>query len=255
MRYRYQYTTASTFVPQIEWHFFKLRAVPCDNEFQHVTESRLEITPPCEICHSTDGQGNALQWGSIGYGHTAFDVTSAGVVEQTRPYLLHGEPAAYYLTPTRLTTCTPAMQRRCMEGGGPAFAVALALMHFVHDYICYTPCHTTVSTTAAEVWSDPQGVCQDYAHLMIALCRASGIHARYVCGLIEGEGQTHAWIEVSDGKVWRGFDPTHDCAIDWGYVKIAHGRDADDCTVNRGRFYGWTSETMRVTATLVHCEE
>lgn len=229
----------------VEWHFFKLRAVPCNNEFQHVTESRLEVTPDAHLCHSTDGQGNAAQWGSIGDWHGHFRVESAGEVEQTLPYAIHESPALYYLTPTRLTSCTPEMPQQA--AGDDTFETARSLMHLVHSHITYTPCHTTTATTAADVWHDPYGVCQDYAHLLIALCRASNIHARYVSGFIEGEGQTHAWVEVSDGSKWLAFDPTHDCEVQWGYIKIAHGRDADDCPINRGRFYGWTTETMCVS--------
>ncbi|MDO4497959.1 MAG: transglutaminase family protein, partial [Bacteroidales bacterium] len=88
------------------------------------------------------------------------------------------------------------------------------------------------------------------AHLMIALCRAKGWYARYVNGFILGEGQTHAWVEVSDGNVWVPYDPTLDVIPDWGYVKIAHGRDANDCPTNRGRFLGFTTETMSVSVSL-----
>ena len=248
MRYRYRYVTHSTFVPAVEWHFFKLRAIPCDNEFQHVVSSSLCIAPACPLCHSRDGQGNAVQWGAIGEGHEAFQVVTEGEVEQTQPYVLHEVPAGYYRVQTRLTT----ISREKVKDPEPLppFALATGLMHLVHHRIAYTPGHTTTRTTAAEVWDDGRGVCQDFAHVMLALCRHFGLPARYACGFIEGEGQTHAWVEVSDGQQWRGFDPTHDRTIEWGYVKLAHGRDADDCPVNRGRFYGCTRETMTVTAML-----
>ena len=248
MRYRYRYVTHSTFVPAVEWHFFKLRAIPCDNEFQHVVSSSLCIAPACHLCHSRDGQGNAVQWGAIGEGHEAFQVVTEGEVEQTQPYVLHEVPAGYYRVQTRLTTISREKVKDLEPL--PPFALATGLMHLVHHRIAYTPGHTTTRTTAAEVWDDGRGVCQDFAHVMLALCRHFGLPARYACGFIEGEGQTHAWVEVSDGQQWRGFDPTHDRTIEWGYVKLAHGRDADDCPVNRGRFYGCTHETMTVTAML-----
>jgi len=243
--YQYSFITASTFVPAIEWHFFKLRAVPCDNEFQRVISSQLEISPLCRWQTGVDGQGNAIQWGSCQTSHDSFRVASQGSVEQTRPYLIHEVPAPYYLASTHLTTCTPEMLRWARQ-----WHTAVEVMHAVHQHIHYQPCTTTTATTAAQVWAHPQGVCQDYAHLMLALCRAIGLPARYVNGFIQGEGQTHAWVEVSDGTVWHPYDPTHDLQPEWGYIKIAHGRDADDCPNNRGRFYSWTRETLTVSATL-----
>ena len=254
MIYRYRYVTHSSFSPAIEWHFLKLRAIPCNNEFQRVGAHDLVITPACHLCHSKDGQGNAVQWGSFDAVHDSFEVVSEGVVVQTEPYLLHEKPAAYYLASTRLTEYTEVMREYAKDGVRKAsaepFIQALCLMHAVHAHLNYTPCHTSTTTTAKDVFTDPRGVCQDFAHLMIALCRALGIHARYVNGFIAGEGQTHAWVEVSDGQVWRAYDPTHDIAPSWGYVKIAHGRDADDCPTNRGRIYSWTQETMTVSAVI-----
>lgn len=250
-RYQYRYITDSLLQPAVEWHFFKLRAIPSCNEFQHAEVVQFDVLPQCQLTHSLDGQGNAVQWGSFNYVHAEFHVISEGVVLQTAPYVIHEVPADYYRVPTRLTSCSPdAGRMRELNLVLPSlhshFEVARSIMHFVHSFITYTPCHTTVTTTAAEILADPRGVCQDYAHLMIALCRNVGIHARYVSGLIAGEGQTHAWVEVSDGNEWRAFDPTHDQEITWGYIKIAHGRDANDCPINRGRFYAWTNERQTV---------
>lgn len=203
----------------------------------------MEIAPDCHWQQCCDGQGNLIQWGSCEAVHNRFRVVSVGRVEQFAPYLIHETPAPYYRIQTRLTSCSAEMvewAQRCHD--------AAEVMHAVHQHITYQPCCTTTATTAAEVWSDGRGVCQDYAHLMLAVCRALGMAARYVNGLIEGEGQTHAWVEVSDGEVWQPYDPTHDVQPAWGYIKIAHGRDADDCPTNRGRIYSWTRETMTVEA-------
>ena len=101
-------------------------------------------------------------------------------------------------------------------------------------------------TTAEDAFRHRQGVCQDYAHLMIALCRQAGIPARYACGLMIGEGQTHAWVEAHDGQCWYAFDPTNDTAIATGYIKLAHGRDAQDCPVSRGVYMGVSQEYTTV---------
>lgn len=252
--YSYKYVTESVFSPGIVRHAFKLRALPCDNEFQRVEMTTFEVSPGCALCSSTDGQGNAVQWGAYDCLHDTFRVVSAGRVEQTQPYALHGTPQPYYLTPTHLTAYNAGMQQRArlaaQDATGP-FDTARRLMQLVHEWLTYTPGLTTTATTAQEVFADRRGVCQDYAHLMIALCRSLGLHARYANGLIEGEGQTHAWVEVSDGEVWLPFDPTHDVEPQWGYIKIAHGRDANDCATIRGRFYSWTSECQTAVCQLV----
>ena len=76
--------------------------------------------------------------------------------------------------------------------------------------------------------------------------RAAHIPARYVNGFIEGEGATHAWVEVYDDGAWWGIDPTHNRPIEWGYIKLSHGRDAEDCPVNRGVFTGAASQTAEI---------
>ena len=124
------------------------------------------------------------------------------------------------------------------------------LVQWINENIAYQPQATTIETTAAEVMQSRQGVCQDFAHLMIALCRRQGIPARYVNGFLVGEGETHAWVEIFDGYNWLGFDPTHNCRISNGYVKLAHGRDARDCSVSRGMYTGQASQQTTIHVTL-----
>lgn len=81
---------------------------------------------------------------------------------------------------------------------------------------------------------------------MIALCKYAGIPARYVVGLMIGEGSTHAWVEVYVDGGWYGLDPTNNLHIDDYYVKIAHGRDYDDCIVDKGQFNGITNQQQQV---------
>lgn len=70
--------------------------------------------------------------------------------------------------------------------------------------------------------------------------------ARYVNGFMQGIGLTHAWVEVHDGKAWHGIDPTNNRLIEYGYVKLSHGRDALDCPVNRGVFTGMASQQVEI---------
>jgi transglutaminase-like putative cysteine protease len=81
---------------------------------------------------------------------------------------------------------------------------------------------------------------------MIALLRMSGIPARYVVGMMMGEGFSHAWVEALIDGEWIGFDPTNDKNVDDTYIKISNGRDYQDCIVNRGVFYGCVTQNQNI---------
>lgn len=87
---------------------------------------------------------------------------------------------------------------------------------------------------------------QDYAHIMIALLRHAGIPARYVNGLMIGEGYTHAWVEIYTGEGWYGLDPTNNLHVDDYYIKLAHGRDYKDCILDKGRFLGIAQQKQEI---------
>jgi transglutaminase-like putative cysteine protease len=113
----------------------------------------------------------------------------------------------------------------------------------VHEHFTYEWGVTTVETTAAEAWAGGRGVCQDYAHCMVALCRLCGIPARYVSGHLLGDGGTHAWVEVllrdGSGAVRAvPFDPTHDRRVGPRYVTVAVGRDYSDVPPTSGTYEG-----------------
>jgi transglutaminase-like putative cysteine protease len=94
-----------------------------------------------------------------------------------------------------------------------------------------------------------RGVCQDYAHLMIAVCRSVGLPSRYVSGYhfvgdLQGsnanfEQASHAWVETHiPGTGWLGFDPTNNVEVNWRYIKLGHGRDYKDIVPVKGVYRG-----------------
>jgi transglutaminase-like putative cysteine protease len=101
---------------------------------------------------------------------------------------------------------------------------------------------TTIRTTAAEALAGGIGVCQDSAHVMLAVCRVLGLPARYVSGHLLGQGGTHAWVEVlvarGDTAVALAFDPCHGRRTDNRYVTVAVGRDYADVAPVSGTFVG-----------------
>ena len=131
--------------------------------------------------------------------------------------------------------------------GEGEFDFAERLLHQIYQDMEYVQGVTDIHTTAEQALSGKKGVCQDYAHIMISLCRMADIPSRYVVGIMQGEGYSHAWAEVCiDGK-WYGMDPTNDRIVDDTYVKLSHGRDYQDCIVNRGVFRGLGTQTQSVS--------
>src|SRR5581483_10775151 len=108
---------------------------------------------------------------------------------------------------------------------------------------------TDVTTSVSDVLEGRRGVCQDFAHVLIGLCRALGLPARYVSGYIltgdqssdptRGSDASHAWAEVfTQSHGWRGFDATNNLVVNDRYVKIAIGRDYHDIPPTRGTYHG-----------------
>lgn len=128
----------------------------------------------------------------------------------------------------------------------------------IHSTLTYDPTATHVHTKVGETLILKRGVCQDYTHLMIAICRSMGLAARYVSGYhfvgdLQGgnadfEQASHAWVEVNiPGTGWMGFDPTNNVEVDWRYVKLGHGRDYKDIVPFKGVYFGAGRQTMDVT--------
>lgn len=233
MRLEYKYSTRVEFGTDIERHNILLRCQPATEGFQQIVSEMVYFDDGYWLKEGHDGFGNRIITGGTDLLHSTLKYTSLGVVEETTYCIPDSEPHPMFSLPSRLTL--PPIVLWTDDSAG-FLDRCLAIMHRVHRHITYTPCATTLQTTAQEVWLSRKGVCQDYAHLMVALCRSAGMPARYVCGLMAGEGQTHAWVEVHDGMCWYAFDPTNDTAIATGYIKIAHGRDALDCPVSRGTY-------------------
>jgi transglutaminase-like putative cysteine protease len=172
----------------------------------------------------------------------------AATDESTWPY----EPVVDrgYLRPTRLTRAEGSVVELWPGGGDLNVA---SLCERVHCSLEYEWGITGVGTTASEALTAGRGVCQDYAHIMLAACRAAGIPARYVSGHLGGEGGSHAWVEVLYphpycGNRWvaQGWDPTHNRRANSDYLVVAVGRDYADVAPLSGTYDG-----TGVTNTLV----
>jgi len=154
----------------------------------------------------------------------------------------------------------PEVWRRAVDIQGDSldvFQTSYAIMEHIFTQFSYQPGMTTVSTHANEVFKGQTGVCQDFAHAMLALCRSLGIPARYVSGYfydathdhhLRGSQASHAWVEVYIHDYgWVGLDPTNNKVVDQTYIKLAIGRDYRDAAPVIGSFYGSGMSAMRVS--------
>jgi transglutaminase-like putative cysteine protease len=129
---------------------------------------------------------------------------------------------------------------------------------FVFENFIYQKGITTVDTTLDEIWRLRSGVCQDFAHILLAMLRLSGIPARYVSGYIcpnkngmRGEGATHAWVEANiPAYGWLGLDPTNNCIANENHVRLAVGKNYYDCSPVRGTYRGTSSHQLHVAVTV-----
>ena len=155
-----------------------------------------------------------------------------------------------YLQESRWVSRHPEVWRQAVDVTVPFKAVfdqANALMEWVYREFRYESGVTNVNTHLEEAFQMRRGVCQDFTHVMLGLCRAVGIPARYASGYLYngprgtlvGAQASHAWAEVYlPAAGWIGFDPTNNTLADERYVKISVGRDYEDVAPVRGSYNG-----------------
>lgn len=223
---------------------FLFQIVPATTDHQNIVSEQMSLNPQLDVerCYiGTDG--NQLQRVvvepcnlQISYSATVqltpetfnSDGIGESLISQTPPEVLT------YLNPSRYCE-SDLLSRFAFEEFGqlyPGYSRVQAICNWVFQHLDYTPGSTNASTTAAQVVLQRTGVCRDYAHLAIALCRAIGIPARYVAGyaLNLQPPDFHGFMEAFlDGK-WYLFDATRLTSIR-GLVRIGTGRDAADVSV------------------------
>jgi transglutaminase-like putative cysteine protease len=145
-----------------------------------------------------------------------------------------------------------------------AWQASQAIMRHIFENFHYQPAATNVHTHMRDVLHARAGVCQDFAHVMLGLCRALKIPARYVSGYLyngpadqlKGAQASHAWVEVYiPGHGWCGLDPTNNRPTDDHYVKVAVGRDYADVSPLKGTYRGTAKRQLSVDVLVTRLEE
>lgn len=247
----------------------QVRLLPRKFHRQHVVRDELILEPECQVFHSLDFWGNRVAHFTLMRPHTSLLIESRIEVETSPPldlsgsYSLHPEPVEPYalkdfLLPTALTEAHSgfgSLGRDVDElvrksASLPVFLDGLNT--YLHDTLIYETGSTTVDSTVADLLVQGRGVCQDFAHLFISLCRHRGIPARY-CGGYHylGEGsdrhENHAWAEAYlTGFGWVGWDPANGTRSGEGHVQITAGRDYADVSPVRGWYSGSATADLEV---------
>jgi transglutaminase-like putative cysteine protease len=250
----------------------EIRLMPSDNGRQQVEWSHVRVQPGAELMGHRDAYGNDVRWFQLTEPHVTLVVEAEAIVT-TRPAIRAAgaggdgfagidDPAyrdlhADFLSPSdriRWTEPVDLFARALpLEEGDGVLAWACGLEAGINRAIEYMPGVTSVDTPVEEVVRVGRGVCQDMAHLMLAVARRRGVAARYVSGWLnlpgrEEPGESHAWVELAiPGRGWMEFDPTHPAPAHEHYVRIAVGRDYADVPPLRGSYLGPPTEAMIVT--------
>lgn len=255
----------------------EVRLRPATDDPKRLTFFLLKVHPPRRLQHFRDEHFNYVQWFEMVAPHTELLIEATSEIQTTSQFdsaaptgvrfddLKSNEETDMlrpFLRSSRYVEVNHDIWRMALdvrEEREDVFETARAIMRFVNSKWIYTPNFTSATTHMSEVMRDRRGVCQDFAHVMIGLCRSLGIPARYVSGYIytgSGDGlrgaqASHAWCEVwLPGRGWFGLDPTNDTFADERYVKIATGRDYDDAAPIRGTFNGPPGATTALEVTV-----
>jgi transglutaminase-like putative cysteine protease len=267
-RWRIEHRTAYSYAAPARDSFNEVRLKPPSNEAQTVESFVLTTSPAASFRQYRDFCANHVHHFEISNPHASLLIESRAVVlaHPTPPMSSEATPApleslanfaksgdyADYVGPSRFVDVEPSTWRLAVDatvGIADAWQAAQALMRFVHGHLTYTPASTHVHTPLREVLAHRRGVCQDFAHVLLGLCRALKMPARYVSGYLAAEKAraTHAWIELWIPNVgWLGLDPTHDRQINESYIKIGVGRDYADVPPVAGYYKGTLERKLEV---------
>lgn len=250
-RLHFRYEMQLLLDQEVRDHHFLIRCIPMESENQHTEQYEFKIEPADTIDQVCDGFGNRGYAGAIRQAHDYLMMTAEGIVRITGRES-EEELHPMYKFPSAFTVPDEAIRSFLSEvkeafGGELTDRQGLEyLMNRLYGRFVYAPGVTNTKTTAAEGFAGGCGVCQDYAHIFISLCRLAGVPCRYVAGMMVGEGETHAWAEVwLDGR-WYGMDPTNNRMVDHTYIKLTHGRDFADSTIDRGCFLGFAGQKHQI---------
>jgi transglutaminase-like putative cysteine protease len=259
--------------------FNEVRLKPLDDATQVCRSFDLRIDPATQMRDYVDFYGNTVHYFDILAGHSKLVIEAVSEVETTpnaaRPPVpvvpqVEGEAErelrAEFLVDSHYVPLDVPVWKEAQDafqgGRSDVWSDVRRICQHVYRSFAYKPRSTGVATVATDAIALRSGVCQDFAHVALGMCRCSGIPARYVSGYFikvqrrPGEEEaSHAWIEAFvPGYGWAAYDPTHDRAADERYVKVASGRDYGDIRPVSGTYRGGKTRSLEVEVRLREAE-
>jgi len=278
MRYRVRHETVYRYGGDVAHSHQLLHLTPRDSAIQTCHSRTITLDPqPSTRREDVDAFGNCVTRLEYDLPHDRLEVLAEVAVEVDAPRDVTDTQSAAWegvrdaltysgqpMTAADLDACRFRMESSyvrikqmfsdyaadCFAPGRPLLAGAESLMHKMHRDFSYEPGTTDISTSAIEAFAARRGVCQDFAHIMLACLRSRGLAARYVSGYLRttppgsdasllGADASHAWVSVFCPPFgWIDLDPTNDVRVGSDHIVIAWGRDFGDVSPLRGVIVG-----------------
>lgn len=277
MHLRVLHRTSFTYAGQAHDSFNEVRLRPISGDTQHCREFALHVTPASVPRDYDDFYGNSVHYFEVSEGHRKLVIEAVSIVDTVpmadRPPVprvpaeeldrsTEREMLAEFYTSSHYVPLDVELWREAQdalaEGRSDVWGDVRRMGGHIYRRFAYRPKTTGVHTRATDALKLRMGVCQDFAHVHLGLCRSMGIPARYVSGYFFNTTRrpreieaSHAWIEAYiPGHGWVAYDPTHDRVADDRYVKIAVGRDYADIRPVNGTYRGAPTRSLKVEVTV-----
>jgi transglutaminase-like putative cysteine protease len=279
MAYSVRHITRFKYEPAVRESVMEVRMQPRTDARQRCLSFSLDVGPRASMMMYRDFYGNAVHHFDIPGQHELIEVAAQAVVEVLPPLVVEGSAVdaweeldarvaqgdywemmlpSLYARPTELLE--KLRQRLDFKRRGIPLELLQELNTQMYEFFEYAPNTTKVDSPIDEALESRQGVCQDFAHIMIALVRQLKIPCRYVSGYLfhadsakdrSPAGATHAWVEAYLGELgWAAFDPTNNLAGCERHIRVAIGRDYSDVPPTRGVHKGEAESELSVTVSV-----
>jgi len=280
MRYYIQHLTRFRYSSPVHENLTEVRMAPRTEGNQRCFQFRLHCRPNVQVLRYDDHYGNVVYHFDVPTPHETLEIVAASAVEIDPPADLPDQLARTawaelerlgsdgefwdWLQPSSFARPTPALRSLARalaldRRKGDPLSTLKHVSRGIHRHFAYNPESTAVDSLIDEAIRQRSGVCQDFAHVMIALLRGIGMPARYVSGYLFHNGSardtapnaTHAWVEAYLPELgWIGIDPTNDTIAGERHIRVAIGRDYADVPPTRGVYKGDAESELAVAVTV-----
>jgi len=277
--YSVRHVTKFRYKPAVRESVMEVRMQPRSDEGQRCLSFSLDVRPAAAIMQYRDFLGNVVHHFDIAGTHSELTVKAQAVVdvlpapdpmiEASRSWndldaLVAGGDHWEMLLPSAFAHPTPLLEELFsemkLERRGTPLELLLEITQSIHENFAYVPNSTMVDSPIDLALAERKGVCQDFAHIMIALVRKLRIPCRYVSGYLfhangskarSAEGASHAWVEaLLPGLGWTELDPTNNVLSGDRHIRVAVGRDYAEVPPTRGVFKGGAESELSVSVTV-----